>query len=447
VNFGSVLHGNSGQLPFTVVNNGAAELTVTGVEVTGAEASEFQAGTLGAGTLAPGTSTAFTVVYSPTDVHSGAATLHITSNDPVTPTFDVELTGTEANTPINTKFAAGTYVGLIQESATSGGTFYAGAADLTLVKTGHLTGKLIYEGATQAVNGVFDKDGFYNGKPAGLGLVLSSGSGGESYTAGYWMHGSVSGQNGSAPFNTYHAAYARKEAVAEAGKYTLLLSGTGKSNSIPQGTGYAYAAVAKTGGGVTMKGKLADGTAFSVAGLVVSGPDGNEFFVFNPKVYGKKGLFAGPVVFEHLTGSDCNGTMEWMRPAGGGALYPQGFDAYLNLAGSIYVKPGKGIVLPLLVDGTLTLSAGGLSAPIPEPVAVSPQGILVVTGSNPNDLKISVDTSTGGVSGSFVHPVSMKPVSFSGVLYQNTSLPGAGGFFIGPILSGTSLSGNVILAP
>ncbi len=36
---------------------------------------------------------------------------------------------------------------------------------------------------------------------------------------------------------------------------------------------------------------------------------------------------------------------------------------------------------------------------------------------------------------------------FSGLLYQYTGSPGAGGFFIWPILSGTSQSGNGILSP
>jgi hypothetical protein len=119
----------------------------------------------------------------------------------------------------------------------------------------------------------------------------------------------------------------------------------------------------------------------------------------------------------------------------------------MDLAGALYVKPGRGVVLPGFNNGTLTLSDGGLNTSIPESVEVSPQGTLVVTGSNQIKLKISVNTTTGGISGSFVHPMTMRPVSFSGVLYQNTSDMGAGGFFVGPILSGTSLSGNVILSP
>jgi len=181
--------------------------------------------------------------------------------------------------------------------------------------------------------------------------------------------------------------------------------------------------------------------------VLVGGANGDRFLLFDPKLYGKTGLFAGSILFEPTTGSDCDGVMEWLKPASGSALYPQGFDTSLNLDGSTYVKPAANARASLSVDGTLAFSDGGMSAPILEPVAVSPQGTLVVTGSNPEDLKIRVDTSTGGISGSFLSPVSLAPVSFSGVLYQNTNSPGAGGFFIGPTVNGTSLSGNMTLSP
>jgi hypothetical protein len=339
--------------------------------------------------------------------------------------------------------AAGTFAGLIGESATSSGAVYAGFTQLTLAATGHVTGKLIYGQATLPVNGSFDSAGNFSGTPSGLGLHLISDAGGTSNPAGYWIAGSVTGGTGVAPFKAYHAAYGPKQTVPEAGKYTVLLGGTDTAASIPQGTGYAFAIVANTGGSVTLSGKLADGAAFSVSGVLVEGPAGDELLVFDPALYNNKGLLAGSIAFEHLTGSDCDGAIEWMRPAAAaGALYPQGFDTTLDLNGSLYSNPGKAIVLPLLI-----LSDGGLTAPISESLRLSPQGALVVTGSNPYQLEISVDSATGAVSGSFLHPASQTPVSFSGVLYQNATLPGAGGFFIGPVLSGTSLSGNIQLSP
>jgi uncharacterized repeat protein (TIGR03803 family) len=447
VDFGAVTSGSTTQQTFTILNNGAANLAGITAGITGLDASEFQPGTPASQTLVPGGSTTLAVTYSPGNIHASAATLHITSNDPVTPSFDIGLTATGTNGPVNLHSAAGAFVGLVQESGTDGGTTYPGYTGLTLDANGRLTGKLVFEGATFTVKGSFDANNNFSGKPGILGLILTSGSGGIANPAGYWMDGSVSGQDGPVPFIAYHAAYARGEKVPEDGKYTVLLSSTNMAVSIPQGTGYAFATVARTGGDVTIDGKLADGTAFSASGVLVSGANGDQFLLYDDKLYADTGLLAGPIVFDRLSGSDCDAVLEWMRSTSDSKLYPQGFDASLDLAGSIYVKPGRGIVLPGFSDGILSLSDGGIGSPILQSVAVSAKGDLVASGSNPVDLKIAVDTSTGGISGSFTDPVTGKPVRFYGVLYQNMSLPGAGGFFIGPILDGTSLSGNVILSP
>ena len=91
---------------------------------------------------------------------------------------------------------------------------------------------------------------------------------------------------------------------------------------------------------------------------------------------------------------------------------------------------------------------GGLSTPLTAQIGLSPQGEFIVKGANPNHLKISADAATGEVSGSFIDPVNLKPVPFTGALYQNEILPGLGGFFLGPVTAGgAEESGNVILSP
>ena len=268
VNFGIVASGSSVQRTFTILNNGATNLTGIAANITGTNASDFQPGAPGSQTVAPGDSTMLTVTYSPFGIYSSTATLHITSNDPVTPSFDVALLGTGTSGPINLDVGAGTYVGLIQESGIGPGVFDAGFIDLTLLKSGRFTGKFNYAGTTLPMDGAFDGDGNFS-TSFGIDLLLSSGKGGASNPAGYWISGFVGTRAGMVPFNAYHAAYARKQAVPEAGKYTILLAATGTLSSIPQGTGYVFVTVAKTGGNVTMKGKLADGTAFTVSGVLV----------------------------------------------------------------------------------------------------------------------------------------------------------------------------------
>jgi hypothetical protein len=181
--------------------------------------------------------------------------------------------------------------------------------------------------------------------------------------------------------------------------------------------------------------------------VLVSGSNGNQLLVFDSSLYSGKGLFAGSVAFEHLTDSDCDGIMEWVRPANrGGVFYAHGFDANLDLMGSLYVTPARGTILPLFLSGNVTLNNGGLDSPIGEPVTVSPAGVFVVSGPNPIKLKLNVTTATGAIAGSFLYPITSKTVLFSGVLYQNPNALGAGGFFIGPVLSGTESSGNMTLS-
>jgi hypothetical protein len=447
VNFAIVTSGSTAQRAFTVLNNGAGNLTSLAASITGTNATEFQAAAPGASTLSPGSSTTLTVTYSPANIHTSAATLHITSNDPVTPSFDIILTASGTSGPINLKVGAGTYVGLIDASGTGAGTAFVGYVNLTLVKTGKVTGKLLFGGTTFAVTGVVDGSGNFKGKPSSLGLLLSSGSGGESNPAGYWMDGSITGQDEVSSFQAYHAAYGKGQVALETGKYTVLLNGADTSASFPQGTGYATLSIAKTGG-VTLVGKLADGSPFTYSSFIVSAPVGHQVLVFDSNLYKKKGLVVGPITFEPLSDTDCDGVLQWSRPAIPGSFYPQGFNTTLDLGGAHYLKPLKGSAPLPFLSGTFTLSDGGLAAPISVSVILpgAPHNTLGF-GSNDNNLKLSINLKTGGFAGSFTLPSTKKPIPFSGMLYQNVNNPGAEGFFISPILSGTSLSGNVLLSP
>ena len=59
-----------------------------------------------------------------------------------------------------------------------------------------------------------------------------------------------------------HAAYGKGETVNELGKYTILINPAAAGAAIPAGVGYGKMTVSKTGG-VSVTGKLANGSAFS----------------------------------------------------------------------------------------------------------------------------------------------------------------------------------------
>ena len=94
VNFGPVLRGSSRTLRFTVLDKGPVGLGKLALAVDGANAGDFKAGTLATRTLAVGASTTFDVTFAPKQSGSHGAKLHVTSDDPLIPSFDITLTGT-----------------------------------------------------------------------------------------------------------------------------------------------------------------------------------------------------------------------------------------------------------------------------------------------------------------------------------------------------------------
>jgi len=95
VNFGTALDGANGNaIVFTISNNGGQTLTLGNIAVGGANASDFPASTAGLpGSLAPGANASLTVSFNPSVTGAESAALQIATDDPVTPTFTVNLTG------------------------------------------------------------------------------------------------------------------------------------------------------------------------------------------------------------------------------------------------------------------------------------------------------------------------------------------------------------------
>jgi hypothetical protein len=98
--FGSENLNTSGSAKtFTLRSTGTAPLAVTGVSTVGGAAGDFVVNTTGMATsVEPGGSTTFTVAFRPTALGTRGTTLRVTSNDRVTPSFDLQLNGTGIDT-------------------------------------------------------------------------------------------------------------------------------------------------------------------------------------------------------------------------------------------------------------------------------------------------------------------------------------------------------------
>ena len=341
-----------------------------------------------------------------------------------------------------------------------------GLVKLALTNTGCFSGTLILRGKSYRLNGSFDARGDYlrvfGNPPIRVALHIDpSQLGGDSEDL------LVTGSIGGEAFVAYHAPYDKDNAAGMAGKYTIFLPPTSDAPQSPQGTGYARMTVSAAGN-VTISGKLADNSGFSASGPIVGGMNGQQLFIYIPTLYSGKGLLVGALTFETLVGSDCHGVLQWFKPRQEkGDYFKAGFTTVLNLAGARYREPTFGRWALTDATGTLRLSQGGLNNPIIETVMVHPLSAVVVQGANLEKLKLTLNLQNGLFRGSFIHPSTNKMLHFGGVVVQNRvnyqdggyilgpggvfypalSTPQAGGFFMGPIVSGSGSSGNVSLLP
>jgi len=234
------------------------------------------------------------------------------------------------------------------------------------------------------------------------------------------------------------------------GKYTILLSSTDSSATVPQGIGYATLTVSNNSV-AAIAGKLADGESFSALALLVSGSAGRRFFVNQTLTYpavatrGEKGSLDGVFTFGTVTGtSDLSGILEWMKPRQTKGDYPAAIDTNLNVIGSIYSPPGPGeSVLPGFASGTFNLSDTGAlnvsgTTPLDQGVTLNSANVLKLIDPIQDNLKVTIIPSTGVFRGTFLYPVPGKRpklTDFRGVLFQDQII--GGGFFLGPNGGGT----------
>jgi hypothetical protein len=228
--------------------------------------------------------------------------------------------------------------------------------------------------------------------------------------------------------------------VTPEGKFTLLLSATAKSATIPQGTGYAAMTVTRNGGVITA-GKLPDGESFNASGYLSSGTGAGQFVMtkalFYPSVtnHGSRGFLFGALNFLTLTGTEnLDGTLEWVKPQQRKGTYPAAIDTNLKVIGSSYIPPRrKGSVLPGFTSGILALSdTSGVIFSGTAQLTAEDQ----LTLSHPTDnVKVNINPENGTFSGSFDYPgKSTVPIDFGGVVFQDQTM--GAGVFIGPDGSG-----------
>lgn len=339
------------KLKFIIKNTGKTPLMISDVAVA---SGPFQIASKPGKKVAPGKNTSFTAQMTPNlasvsvdgsppvpTVEHGE--LLIFSDDSKTPIFHVKLTGNGGGftaksqryyfslSSATSKHSINNSSAISLANPPASGPLEA-VATLTLAPHGWLSGRIRLHGVTYTIAGAVNPaNGSFTGTtgnpplPVSLQLVPNGG--------GY----SIAGTLGSYSMSGDTAAYTRGQTVAEAGSYSLVLKTKDPSADVPQGAGYATMRVTNPGGRVIIVGRLADGTAFSSASLLLNGGGSGHgrAVLYNNHIYGGKGLLAGTINFEPLPESDCDATLTWIKPPRkAGAGYQPGFATDLTLTGT-----------------------------------------------------------------------------------------------------------------
>lgn len=355
---------------------------------------------------------------------------------------------------------AGSYNGLFFEA---GGVAHhsAGFFQIKLSSKAIYSGKLLLDGNTIILSGKFDLSGKTSrvlsrsklGKSA-LNLSLEL----DWSTTNETIHGVLTDGVWTSDMLGDRAVY---DAISNpetnfVGRYTMLippLSGQNFSSG-----GYGYGLVTNSSAGIikVSKGALGDGAilsqtvSMSKAGhwpLYIPAYKSITYYTNGPTVTTNKtelrGSLLGWVNFTNNPTRTLVGTVSWIKTklSPTNIYYPAGFTNEMDLIASAYTPPSSGTRLLAITDGTVVLQEGNLVLSLTNSITLRSNNLATVATTN-NLLKVSFDTKTGLLKGTFAHPNNTNKItSFSGAVLQQQNY--GAGYFLGVDESGVIiLDGN-----
>ena len=311
----------------------------------------------------------------------------------------------------------------------------AGLLTCTVNGSGKVSGRLLRAGETLPFSGRFNPNLHASitlarpppATPLALELDLEDGTD--------RLSGSVSDGSSVAVLEGYRAPFSTaRPAINHAGKYTLAVSGSADPALSPFGHGVGLITISPAGA-VAFAGTLADGSV--VAEKVALAANG-QWPLYIPLYRGKGSIFGWVTMSETAT-NDIRGLLYWTKSAGvAGLLHTNGFTTYATLAGSRYTAPAPGQAAVGFSNAVLSLGGGNLAAALDAEAWVNSDNTVTVLSPNANRLAVRMAKPSGLVSGSFVHPQTLRTTPIKGVVLQKQNV--AAGFFLG-----TNQSGGVTL--
>jgi hypothetical protein len=234
-------------------------------------------------------------------------------------------------------------------------------------------------------------------------------------TDGFW----------EAPLLGDRAVYNSKSNPAPfAGSYTFMVPGQDDPAAGPEG--HSGASLKIDGSGrATLAGTLADGTKIS---LKVPISANRHWPVYLP-LYGGLGSVLSWQTLANRPTDDLNGLLSWIKPAMPKAkTYAGGFTNDVIAVGSRFVAPQPPAAKLLnLTDGFASFTGGDLTTDFTDVFHYDDNG--KITSAGVHKLSVSLNKSSGLMTGSVTDPGTGKAVKFSGVVFQKRNM--AAGFQLG----------------
>lgn len=224
--------------------------------------------------------------------------------------------------------------------------------------------------------------------------------------------------------------------VDHSGQFTARITPDTAVVNAPHGSGYAIIRVAKSNN-VTVTGTLADGRVISASSIVST----NDAIPIYARLFSGAGAVTGTTTLVNTSTADISGSVRWFKPERLlDQYYPQAFTTQNAVIGSRYVRPVKGTAF---IDfqtaqnrALLLLSSGNIQNQIIQSLEVDSNNTVELQTPTNTGMKITVNASTGLLSGCFLHPTAGVR-KFSGVVSQKQHV--GWGFFLGVDQGGSML--------
>lgn len=364
----------------------------------------------------------------------------------------------ESNTALTAIFVTnlfpwvkGTYNGLFYDTNQSQVELEtSGFFTLTLGNSGSYTAKILKDGKTYPFRGTFDVDGTTanfverrgtNELKIRMAVDLTNGTDVLSGTVSNYNRvkiGTIINQTSGEEEDVFTNFIWSADLIADravwnsrankaplAGKYTALIAADTNSSAGPPGEGFGKVTVSASGI-VTLSGTLADTTK---ATQKVSLSKSNQWPLYVPLHKGKGALLSWVRFDLTQPETDFGGALSWIKQSQSTRYYAAGFTNDTRLDGSLFATANATNRVLDLTNGLVVFSGGELAADFTNKVVLGADSKVANREDSTNKLVLSIQKSTGLMTGSVTPPGQTRLLPFKGAALQKQKR--AGGFVPG----------------